>query len=389
MTQRIDPFRLSRPSHGPVPRVLQLLPAMATPAMVAHVLSLVRGLVAAGGAAVVAAPTRAQALALRRAGALIVPWAGAGGRAPDPKALVARVGGDIDIVHIHAVEDAETGVAVQRAFDAALVLTEHARVARPAMLTRLRLARRLRGAACLAVSPAVATALARAMGAADNAVAVVPAGIDMTRIDPAAVPMGRAVALTEAWGLVEDPRPIVLVTDVFASAPWLRFVLAAASDPAAPDAIWALSACDDNGPGEMGPLLTDPRFSARVRWIGPPADWPASLKLSSVLLDAGAAARGHARAALDAQAFGKPVLLPDGCGMRAFLPPGAETALYPPDDPAQLAQRVASAVRNTEHAGDRARLNARLFVATHHGHDALHTAMRRHYAGVLTARLRA
>ncbi|MEM1266639.1 MAG: hypothetical protein AAGI50_11555, partial [Pseudomonadota bacterium] len=42
---------------------------------------------------------------------------------------------------------------------------------------------------------------------------VVPAGIDTDVFDAAAVSTARTIALAERWGLLEDPRPIILVPD--------------------------------------------------------------------------------------------------------------------------------------------------------------------------------
>jgi glycosyltransferase involved in cell wall biosynthesis len=206
-----------------------------------------------------------------------------------------------------------------------------------------------RGRPTIAVSRFV-EGLIRARYGEGPEIVVIPRGADTAAFAEETVSAHRAIAVARAWGLVEDPRPVVMLPGRLSR--WKGqgdFVEAAARLKAlrgAADFLFAIVG-EDGGSGLAEKLLN--RAAALgaldvVRLVGLCDDMPAAYKLSAVVVSASTEPEAFGRVAVEAQAMGRPVIATDHGGARETVEPGRTGWLYPPGDVEALARAVDAAL---------------------------------------------
>lgn len=372
-------------SHAAQLRVLQLLPDLSSTPINRRALSLSHAISAAGGHVAVASGGGRMEALFRRAGAEHIVHEGRGGRFSSKSTLalleeIHRSG--TTLLHAHLLDDGLAAKALADAANIPLVMTCHELPDSARFFARRSVRKHLTGRPLMAVSQFLADRLVLDFGVPEDTVHVVPAGLDIQDFSSEAVTSERTISLADRWGVVEDPRPIVLVPNASADPAWLRQLLPAIADADAPDMIWALVAEDG---GEVADLLVKAGVGERVRWIETVEDWPAAYKLSAVVVDLPPRVQAHAWQALEAQAMGRPVILSDtGAAVEAMLP--EQTGwLIPPDDPAALVRALSMVARRDALQADALAMAARNFVATRHSVTAMQQATLEHYRAALKA----
>lgn len=370
-------------SHAADLRVLQLLPDLAATPVTRHVLALTQAVAAEGGQVTVASAGGRMEAQLRRAGAEHIHHLPARGGllgdrgAPALLHEVRRRG--ITHLHVHLPQD---GLAARGLADAAgvpLLMTCHACPPTQGYFTRRSAKRRLVGRPLMVQSRYLAAQMVAVFGVPAAEVHVVPTGIDIATFDEEAVTSARTIALASHWGVIEDPREIVLVPQASTDPGWLTWMLGAVSDAAMPDAVWVLVGEGPGAHARVASLLVKAGISDRVRWVETCDDWPAAYKLAGLVINAPGVPQPLCLAALEAQAMGRPIIATDTGAAAEALLPGATGWLIADRDRAALVAAVGAAFARDPLDKAATAMAARNFIAQHQSLRALQAATLAHY----------
>jgi glycosyltransferase involved in cell wall biosynthesis len=205
-------------------------------------------------------------------------------------------------------------------------------------------------------------------------VVTIPRGADVNVFSEETVGNERAVKLAEQWGLLDDPRPVVMLAgrlsrlkgaeDLIDAADRLRGMRG--------EDFLILLVGEDGGSG-YGETLRKriERLGAGnvVRLAGSCADMAAAYKLSSVVVSTSTAPEAFGRSVVEAQAMGRPVIATDHGGARETVAHGESGWLYPPGDVARLTVELDKALNldpsERAHMGmaARARIHSRYTIS--------------------------
>ncbi len=376
-------------SLGPELRVLQLLTDLERSPEVEHALAMTEAVTSAGGKVLVAAGKGRMVRQFHVAGAehieLDTGRSGAIATSSTLALLEEVHRASISVIHAHKVEDGLAAKALADAAGLGLVMTCHTPPDAGGFFARRSGRKHLTGNPTLTLSHYAADHLAQEFRKDPSSLQVVPAGIDTAAFDPDTVSSERAIALAERWGVVEDPRNIVLVPDASADSAWLSWMLGAIADPAMPDAVWVLMGQDAGDASDVPGLLIRAGIADRVRWISDCADWPAAYKLASLVVSAPPLPPAVARGALEGQAMGRNVVLTDRGAAREALVPGETGWLIPADDVPALVGAVEAALARDAEAQIAGALAARRFIRNSQSKTALKRQVLAHYQIAMTA----
>lgn len=369
-------------THAAQLRILQLLPDLAISPITRGALSLSNAVTQTGGHMAIASAGGRMEPQFRRGGAQHIEYSGRGGLFSSNATLglleeLHRA--NISLLHVHLLEDGLAGKALAEAANIPMVMTCHELPDSSRFFARRSVRKHLAGRPIMAVSNYVANGLIDTYGLPSEAVHVVPSGLDIQDFSEDGVPSARTISLAEKWGVVEDPRRIVLIPNASSNAAWLKqmFGVIAAADM--PDMIWVLVGPQGDTTPDISGMLFKSGIADRVRWVDNIDDWPAAYKLSSVVVEAPHRAQSHARAALEAQAMGRPVILSDiGAADEALL--ADRTGWLIPDQaPGALIAALQTVTNLDELQLAALGMAARNFVATKHSVTAMQQATMVHY----------
>lgn len=312
------------PIHAAAPRVLQLLPDTLSSSATARTVTIAHALKSIGGEMIVAGGCKQAEHQFQRAGMDHRPYSGRRGtlfQMAATQALLDTVE-QRNVALIHVLGHTE-GLAARAFADAAnlpLVMTCEDLPAAHGFLGRRGLRKQLTGRPIIARSDYAARSLAQDFGVPDEMVVTIPPGVDRDSFDPAKVSHLRSIATARAWGILDDPRPVVLVPGATAEPAWLNWVLGAAADPDQPEAIWLLVG-DETETAAAEVAIRMSKARNRVRWVDSCPDWQAAYKLASLVACLPRNAGMLPASALEAQAMGRGVVISDiGAGSEMIQP---------------------------------------------------------------------
>lgn len=286
---------------------------------------------------------------------------------------------NISLLHVHHLEDGLAAKALSEAANIPLVMTCHELPDSSRFFARRSAKKHLTGRPLMAVSHYLKDRLISDFDVPEEIIHVVPTGLDIADFDEESVTSARTIALADKWGVIEDPREIVLVPSARNDAAWLKRFLNAIANPDMPDMIWALVGDGTSAVPDISDLLVRGGIADRVRWIESVDDWPAAYKLSSIVVDMPATPRAHASAALQAQAMGRPVILSDiGAASEALLPERTGW-LIPDQDMDALVSTVKMAASRDDLQKAASAMAARNFVAGEHSSVTMQRLTWEHY----------
>ena len=359
--------------------VLQVIPRMETGSAEREVLEITEAVTREGGRAIVAAGGGKMLPRVTKAGGeaiamnldtsnLLNLWQNA--------RLMARLIRDleVDIVHARARASAWSAYWAARRTGAHFVTTYHPAWGQHGLMARRYDAALAKGRPVIAVSDFVRSQIIQRHGLADDQIVTIPRGADINVFSEETVGNERAVKLANQWGLLDDPRPVILLPagltrdggaeDLVEAAGRLRevrggdFLILLTSDDAESAREPSLrKKIDASGVGDL------------VRLAGPCADAAAAYKLASVVVSAGRAPEAFGQAIVEAQAMGRPVIVTDHGALRETVRHGESGWLYPPGDIARLTIELNKALNldpsERAHMGmaARARIHARYTVS--------------------------
>lgn len=338
---------------GPL-TVLQVLPRLDMGGVERGAVEIARAVVEAGGRALVAAEPGGRLLTrLEGVGGELVPGPFASKNPLTLRANAARLARiireeGVSITHARSRAPAWSACWATRRLGVPFITTWHGVYGASNPLKRKYNSVMGRGRPVIAISDFIADMI-RDLGAApEEAIRVVPRGADMNYFSEEVVGAERAIAAANAFGVVEDPRPIVMLPGRI--SPWkgqedfidaaIRFRARRGSE--------ALFLIVGDGSPEMVKRLGD-RIRAGgaedvARLVGGTDDMPAALKMASVAVSASTQPEAFGRVAVEAQAMGRPVIATDHGGARETVEPGRTGWLYSPGDVEALTDAIEAAL---------------------------------------------
>lgn len=360
------------------PRVLQVIPQLETGGAERTTLDMAEALVAAGGAAwVYCEPGGRMEPELRELGGQVL-HGPAGSKNPWTM-LVANPARLVDLIHaerlelIHARSRAPAWGALRAARMAGVpfVTTYHGIYNARSGLKRWYNSIMARGDLVIANSQFTADHLIAQHGTDRSKVRVIPRGVDLDRFDPGVVDPARLQALRQAWGIVGDDRPVVLLpgrlTGWKGQRPFIRAIGQLAREGLTVTAILAGDAQGrDAYAAELSALAQAEGVSALVKAVGNCADMPAAMLVADVVVCPSLDPEAFGRTAAEAQAMGRPVIASNIGGARETVETGVTGLLTEPGDVPALAAAIRQLLeagtepRNAMGAAGRARVE-RLF----------------------------
>lgn len=351
-----DPTRAEHrdaPAPGKPLTVLQVLPRLDLGGVERGTLEIARAIVAAGGRALVASEGGRLASRLASVGGELIeaPMA-----SKNPLVMAANVrrltrlirAEQVDVVHARSRAPAWSAWLAARRVGVPFVTTWHGSYGAGTRLKRLYNAVMGRGRPVIAISDFIAEMVRDRYGVPPDAIVTIPRGADTDAFAEEVVSAERTITLARSWGIVEDPRPVLLLPGRLSR--WKGqndFVEAAALLRArrGPD---FLAIILGEGSGDMAEVLLE-----RARTLGAldvvkvlPAtdDMPAAYKLAAVVVSASTEPEAFGRVAVEAQAMGRPVIASNHGGARETVEHGRTGWLYEPGNAGALAEAMHAAL---------------------------------------------
>lgn len=351
--------------------VLQLAPARTYGGLERTTSDVSAALIRCGGRALIAAPRTQAALRLRSSGAEIFEME-FDSRSPlraraNAKTLIEIAKREaVDVIHARDGLSAAAGVKAAAATGAAFVTTWASAREDHGFLARGFSNALASGRPVIAVSDFIARHLAEARGLGADRVVVVPRGVDMDAFSEDAVGAERAVRLADAWGLAEDPRPVILLPGRIAPGAGHRVMAAAAARlrAARGDDFLCLVVGEggEKQVAEVEAQIASAGAAGVMRIAGPTPDMPAAIKLSSVVAAPAEAPRASARVLIEAQAMGRPVIAADHGAAPEVMKAGETGWAVPPGDADALAAAMGAALDMDESQRAHVGLSGRAMV---------------------------
>ncbi len=346
--------------------VLQVLPRLDLGGVERGAVEIARAVVASGGRALIASEGGRLEARAAAAGAELVegPF---GSKNPfrilANARTLARICREqaVDVIHARSRAPAWSALIAARRTGTAFVTTWHGAYRETGRLKRLYNSVMAKGRPVIAISEYTAAMARERYGLPDDAVELIPRGADMNHFAEELIGTERAVALARAWGIVEDPRPVILLPGRLSR--WKgqeHFVEAAAALKARRGCDFLCLVVGDDG-GRWGERLIEKARGLDaldvVRVAGVCEDMPAAYKLSAAVVSASIDPEPFGRVAVEAQAMGRPVIATDHGGARETVEHGVTGWLYTPGDAAALADAMDRAL--SMDASERAHMGMR------------------------------
>ncbi len=233
-----------------------------------------------------------------------------------------------DVIHAHGRAAAWAGCIVSRMTGVPLLTTWYKGYREQNLFKRLYNSAMVRGTRVIATSDQIAELIAERHHTPLERICVVPAAIDMTRFDSAAVPEDRLDTMRRSWGVAPDTKVILVVGRMLRRKGHHVAVKAVhrLKERGLKDFV-CVFAGEDQGrtryTGELWDLVTETGTTDVVRLSGAVEDMPAAYAAATVVVSAAVQAEGLQRAILEAQAMARPVVVSD-------LAAGPDVVLAPP-----------------------------------------------------------
>lgn len=314
------------------PAILQVIPALETGGAERTTVQIAEAVTAAGGQAIVASAGGRLVEALDALGArhVTMPLA-----SKNPGVMLANVvrltalirREDIDLVHARSRAPAWSAFAAARLTGRPFVTTYHGIYNEKTRTKRLYNSIMARGDRVIANSRYTARLIAERYDLDEARITVIYRGTDVEAFASDAVDETRLAALREQWQ-VDDDRPIILQLARLTGWKGQSTLIEAAARLADETPAHFILAGDDQGRRsyrrDLEALIARYGLERRIRLGGHCADVPAAMKLADAVVVASQRPEAFGRAAVEAQAAGRPVIVSD-------LGAVPETVLAPPD----------------------------------------------------------
>lgn len=364
--------------RGPL-TVLQVVPRLDTGGVERGTLEMSEAIVAAGGRALVATEGGQMAPRILRAGGEIFEmtvatknpfnmWQNAGLL----KRLIREEG--VSVIHARSRAPAWSAYWAAKQTGRAFVTTYHGAYNEDFPLKRQYNSIMAKGRPVIAISDFIRDMILERHRVPPERVVVIPRGADISVFSEDAVGAERTVKLAEAWGIIDDPRPVVMLPGRLTRWKGQEKLIDAAKilrEQRGED--FLILIVGDGGEDWYVRALESRIRSAgleRQVWLtGGCTDMAAAYKLASVVVSASTDPEAFGRVVVEAGAMGRPVIATDHGGARETIRHGETGWLYPPKDVPKLAETIHAALEldpsERAHMGlaARARVHSRYTVS--------------------------
>ncbi|MEL6335157.1 MAG: glycosyltransferase family 4 protein [Pseudomonadota bacterium] len=349
--------------------ILQVVPRLDLGGVERGTVEIAEAIVAAGGRALVASEGGQLAHRIERAGGELVEmnaatknplniWQNAGVL----ERLIRAEG--VDLVHARSRAPAWSAKWAARRTGTPFVTTYHGTYSEGFPLKRSYNGVMAAGRPVIAISDFIRELIIARHRVPPGEIVTIPRGADTDTFSEDVVTGGRTARLAEAWGLLDDARPIVMLPGRLTRWKGAETLIEAAAllrDRRGGDFL-CLIVGSDGGSGFAGRLerrIEEAGVSDLVFLPGEVTDMAAAYKLSSVIVSASLEPEAFGRVAVEAQAMGRPVVATDHGGARETVAHGETGFLYPPGDAAALAQAIDTILTLDPSAKAHMRMSAR------------------------------
>lgn len=366
---------------GPL-TVLQVVPRLDTGGVERGTIEMTEAIANAGGRALVVTSGGAQALRIPRAGGELIEidvasknpwtiWRNVG--------RLARLIRDlrIDVVHARSRAPAWSAYFACKRTGTPFVTTFHGTYNEGFPGKRLYNSVMARGRPVIAISEFIRDLILARYTVPEDKIVVIPRGADISVFSEEMVGNERSVSLAERWGLLDDPRPVIMLPGRLTRWKGAESMIEAAARlreiRGGPDFLILIVGDDMSGGGFARTL--DQRIGERdledcVYRVCAVTDIAAAYKLAAVVVSASIEPEAFGRVVVEAQAMGRPVIATDHGGAKETVIHGESGWLYPPGDADALAALLNEALSMNEseraHTGmaARARVHTSYTVAS-------------------------
>jgi glycosyltransferase involved in cell wall biosynthesis len=232
---------------------------------------------------------------------------------------------DIDIVHARSRAPAWSAYWASQRTSAHFITTYHGSYTEDFPLKRRYNAVMAKGRPVIAVSDFIRNRIMKRHNLPADRIVTIPRGADTRIFSEEAVGNERAVGLADQWGLLDDPRPVIMLParltrwkgaeDLIEAAERLR---AMRGDD------FLILLVGEGGDGKFEEVLRKriekDGVGDVVHLAGHCSDMAAAYKLSSVVVSASTEPEAFGRAVVEAQSMGRPVIATDHGGARGSAP---------------------------------------------------------------------
>ena len=260
--------------------------------------------------------------------------------------LLARLIQDlgIDIVHARSRAPAWSAYWATRRTGTPFITTYHGTYGEGVVFKRNYNSVMAKGRPVIAVSEFIRNRIIEQHGVAPELIRVIPRGADINVFSDEAVGNERAVKLADQWGLLDDPRPVIMLPARLTRWKGAEDLIDAADRLRAMRGDDFLILLVGEGSGNRANSFAEvlrKRIEKLgvgncVHMVGGCTDMAAAYKLASVVVSTSTQPEAFGRAIVEAQAMGRPVIATDHGGARETVSHGESGWLYPPGDIARL-----------------------------------------------------
>ena len=342
-------------SKGPKPlTILQVIPRLDVGGAERTTLEIAEAICAAGGRALVATTGGQLEFRIQRAGGEIIHM-NADSKNPLTMWQNARLmrrlirEENVDIVHARSRAPAWSAYWATRRTGTPFVTTYHGTYNEEFGLKRVYNSVMARGRPVIANSDFIRRLIIERHRVPEEQIVTIPRGADITVFSEESVGNERAIKLAEGWGLIEDPRAIVLMPGRLTRWKGGESMIDASAqlkEIRGPDfAVLLVGDDDDSGFRETLQKRIDANDVGDVVYLtGGCQDMAAAYKLSSVVVSASIEPEAFGRVIVEAQAMSRPVIATSHGGARETVSHGESGWLYPPGDVEVLAATIHQAL---------------------------------------------
>lgn len=351
--------------------MLQIVPRMGQGGVERGTLEITEAIVKAGGRALVATAGGQLLPRVTRAGGEVIAMNVASKNPVNlwqNARLLARLIRDlgVDIVHARSRAPAWSAYWAAQRTGARFVTTYHGAYREDLPFKRRYNAVMAKGRPVIAVSDYVRRLLIARHGVAPEDVVTIPRGADDAVFSEEAVGNERTVKLAEQWGLLDDPRQVIMLPGRLSRRKGAEALVEAARllRAARGGDFLVLFVGDGEARFEAALRRRIERLGLDgcVRLAGGCPDMPAAMKLAAVVVAPSLEPEAFGRAIVEAQAMGRPVIAADHGGARETVEHGESGWLYPPGDVTRLSIELNKALSLDPAARARVGLAARARV---------------------------
>jgi glycosyltransferase involved in cell wall biosynthesis len=248
----------------------------------------------------------------------------------------------VDIIHARSRAPAWSALWAARMAGCAFVTTYHGAYNARSALKRFYNSGIARGDVVIANSSYIADRIRDQHGDIPKEIVVIPRGVDIAELDPAAIAPVRINGLATAWGL-DRTRPVVLMPGRLTRWKGQTVMIEAMAIMKAangPDAVLVMPG-DDQGRteyrAELQGLIASHGLGDSVIVAGHCADMPAAYAAADVVVSASTDPEAFGRVAVEGAVMARPVIATDHGGARETVEDGVGGLLVPPGDAAAMA----------------------------------------------------